>query len=61
MPTYHTFARSARNFEEFARAKKTTVDTGLTYGEAVDACTDFNSHLSPLETETGTKLEFTEE
>lgn len=59
--SYETFERSCRNFEEFATARKVTIDTGLTYEEAVEACRDFNSNRTPSQIEKGTKLEFTEE
>lgn len=61
MPTYYTFKRSARNFEEFASAKKQTVDTGLSFKEAREACQKFNSNRTDAEIEAGTKLEFTKE
>lgn len=58
MPTYRTFKRSARNFEEFATARKTTVDRGLTLSEARARCDAFNNHRTAQERSRGTKLEF---
>jgi len=61
MPTYYTFKRSCRNWREFASAEKETVETGLSYTEAREACQQFNANLTEAEQEAGTKLEFTEE
>jgi hypothetical protein len=58
---YKTFKRSARSFEEFARARKITVDTGLTADEARRACDKFNNSRTRAQIRRGTKLEFTEE
>lgn len=57
--SYYTFLRSARNFEEFSRAKKITQETGLTYDEARESCANFNDHRTDAEIEAGTKMEFT--
>lgn len=59
--TYYTFKRSARSFEDFAKAERVTVETGLTFADAQDACRDFNTTRTEAEIEAGTKLEFTEE
>jgi hypothetical protein len=61
MTTYKTFKRSCRNWEEFANARKITVDTGLTYDEARERCKEFNSSRTNAQIKAGTKLEFTEE
>ena len=61
MSTYYTFKRSATNWREFASAEKITVDTGLSWAEAREACEEFNANRSDSEIEAGTKLEFTEE
>jgi hypothetical protein len=58
---YKTFKRSARNWEEFARARKITVDTGLTADEALRACDKFNNSRTRAQIRRGTKLEFTKE
>jgi len=56
--TYYTFKRSARNFEEFAKAEKIPVDSGLTLTEAREQCREFNNNRSAAEIEAGTKMEF---
>lgn len=61
MATYKTFTRSARNWQEFASARKRTVDTGLSYDEARRACEHFNSNRTAAQIRRGTKLEFTKE
>jgi len=47
MATYKTFVRSATTFEQMRRARKTTIDTGLTYDEANRACQRYNSERTP--------------
>lgn len=59
--TYYTFKRSCRNWQEFASAEKETMETGLTYEEAREACSQFNDNLTEAEQDAGTKLEFTVE
>jgi len=61
MATYKTFTRSARNWQEFASARKRTVDTGLSYDEARARCEHFNSNRTAAQIRRGTKLEFTKE
>jgi len=61
MTTYRTFKRSARNWGEFARARKITEDRGLTYDRARERCEAFNASRTPEQTRRGTKLEFTAE
>jgi hypothetical protein len=61
MVTYRTFKRSARNFEEFARANKEEQDSGLDYHEAREQCEEFNRNRTPAQIKRGTKLEFEEE
>lgn len=61
MERYKTFLRSARSFPEFSRARKRTVDRGLTYDEALRACAAYNASRSASEINRGTKLEFTAE
>lgn len=58
MPTYHTFKRSANNWEEFSRASKITCQRGLSLEEARRQCAEFNSHRSTTQEKKGTKLEF---
>lgn len=59
--SYRTFKRSARNWQEFARARKITEERGLTYEQARERCREFNANLTPAQVRNGTKLEFTEE
>jgi hypothetical protein len=60
MPTfYKTFKRSCNGWKSFARARKITVDTGLTYDQAKKQCEEFNTHLTSRQIKNGTKLEFT--
>lgn len=61
MKTYKTFVRSARNFEEFAKARKITRDRGLTESDARERCRKFNDNRNAAQIRKGTKLEFTEE
>lgn len=61
MTTYKTFLRSARNFEEFARARKTTVGRGLTLEEARRRCRDYNQRRDGAQVAKGTKMEFEHE
>lgn len=59
--SYKTFKRSARNFEEFAKARKYTDQTGLTIEAARQRCRYWNNHRSPTQISYGTKMEFTKE
>ena len=59
MTFYKTFKRSARNWQEFARARKITEETGLTYEQAAERCREFNANLTAAQRRKGTKLEFT--
>ncbi len=61
MSTYKTFLRSCTNWSEFGKARKTTVDTGLTEEQALARCEQFNNHRTPRQIKKGTKLEFTKE
>jgi len=58
---YRTFIRSARNWEEFSKAEKKEVETGLTLSEARQQCDEYNAERSESEIEAGTKMEFEEE
>lgn len=55
---YKTFLRSATSFGSFAKARKTTVDTGLTYDEARRACDNYNTNRTSAQIRRGTKMEF---
>ena len=58
MATYRTFTRSARNWDEFSKARKITYDRGLTLEEARRQCEQFNKNRTPAQIRKGTKLEF---
>lgn len=55
---YKVFKRSARNWEEFSRARKMTVRSGLSYDEAQTMCRRLNAELTKREISRGTKYEF---
>lgn len=59
--SYRTFRRSARNFREFAKARKVTEERGLTYSQAQVRCQEYNANLTAAQRRKGTKLEFEEE
>ena len=60
MTTYYkTFKRSAKNWEEFSKARKITEETGLTYEQARQRCEEFNNNRTSAQVRKGTKLEFT--
>lgn len=59
MPTfYKTFKRSANSLDEAIRAKKVTVDFGLTEEQARAQCKEFNEKRTPLQIRKGTKMEY---
>ena len=59
--SYRTFKRSARNFEEFVRARKITERRGLSYDQAIADCAEFNDNRTAAQIRRGTKLEFERE
>jgi len=61
MTTYRTFKRAATNWEEFHRARKTTVDRGLSIHEARRQCKEFNDNRTPAQIRRGLKMEFESE
>jgi len=61
MTTYRTFIRSAKNFEEFATARKSTVRRGMSYDEARDLCAEYNDNRTKAQIAKGTKMEFERE
>lgn len=61
MSTYRTFKRSCRNWQEFSKARKLTVDRGLTYDEAKRQCECNNEGLTSAQKRKGTKFEFESE
>lgn len=61
MKTYRVFKRAARSFEEFAKARKVTVQRGLPLDAASALCTTCNMQRSASDRERGLKYEFEEE
>jgi hypothetical protein len=55
---YRTFTRRAKNWEQFATARKHAIDRNLTLDEARRACTAFNDHRTEAQVRDGTKMEF---
>lgn len=53
MSTYRVFKRSARNFDEFAKARKRVVRRNLTLAEARELCQSFNDSRSPIQVRAG--------
>ena len=58
---YKTFKRSANSLSEFSKARKITVDKGLTYAEAKRQCDNFNKSRTSAQIKKGTMMEFTVE
>lgn len=56
--TYRTFIRSCKNWTEFARARKRTVDRGLSWSQAKEDCKEYNNNRSPRQISKGTMMEF---
>jgi len=56
---YKTFKRSCINWATFAKGRKITVDTGLTYDQARERCKAFNDTRSIAQIRRGTMMEFT--
>jgi hypothetical protein len=56
---YTVFTRSARTFEQMARARKITARKGLTIEEAHRMCANFNDNRTIAQVRRGTKMEFT--
>lgn len=61
MTYYKTFLRSATDFKSFARARKITQDSGLTYEQAREQCEAFNAKRTARQIRKGTKMEFTQQ
>jgi hypothetical protein len=61
MEKYKTFLRSCTDWKSFARARKITQDTGLSYEQAVARCEAYNEARTARQIRKGTKLEFTQE
>jgi hypothetical protein len=60
-PTYRTFTRAATGWEEFSKAEKEYVDSGLTRKEAYEACQNFNKNRTEADKARGLKMEFESE
>ena len=58
---YRTFKRSCRNFKEFSKSRKMTVDTGLTLEEARRQCEEYNKNRTSAQIRKGTMMEFESE
>jgi hypothetical protein len=56
--TYRVFKRSCLDWSSFSRARKITVETGLTFEEARERCDEFNSTRNEADKKAGTKFEF---
>lgn len=61
MKTYRVFKRSATNWEEFSKARKITVETGLSLEDSRRLCSAYNDNRTPAQIRRGTKLEFEQE
>ena len=61
MDTYKTFIRSCTTWRTFAKARKRTVHTRLSYDEARRACERFNAGRTAAQVRRGTMMEFTKE
>ena len=55
---YRTFIRSCTNWQTFAKGRKTTVSTGQTYQQVVDACKAYNDVRDARQIRKGTMMEF---
>lgn len=60
-PTYKTFIRSCKNWYQFAKSRKITQHTGLTYDEAKKLCAEYNQNRTARQISKGTMMEFTSE
>lgn len=58
MQKYRVFKRSAKNWEQFAYAKKIKVRDNLTYEEAQRMCSQWNDNRNSTQVRNGTKYEF---
>lgn len=61
MTYYRTFKRSVTSWKDYARARKITEETGLTYDQARERCAAYNDNRTSAQIRRGTKLEFTAE
>ena len=61
MATYKVFRRKAKNFEEFSKARKFTIEVGLSIENALKLCQQFNENRTDKQIKNGTKYEFEKE
>jgi hypothetical protein len=59
MTYYKTFIRSCVNWEQFAKSRKMTQETGLSYEQAKQRCEDYNKKRNSRQIRKGTMMEFT--
>lgn len=59
MTYYKTFKRSCRNWQQFAKGRKITEETGLSYQTAKERCKEYNDNRTPRQIRKGTMMEFT--
>lgn len=58
---YRVFSRSARSFETFSRARKTTIRYVNTEQEAQELCASYNDNRNAQQIRRGTKWEYEKE
>lgn len=58
-PIYTVFKRSCTDWRSFARGRRITIATRLTYAEALRMCEQFNTNRTPAQIRKGTKAEST--
>jgi hypothetical protein len=56
---YNTFKRSCTNWKTFAKSRKITVGTHLSFDDAWQQCKEFNTHRNARQIRNGTMMEFT--
>jgi hypothetical protein len=59
MTYYKTFIRSCTNWEQLAKSRKITQETGLTADQARQRCDDYNKVRNARQKRKGTMMEFT--
>jgi hypothetical protein len=58
MSDYEVFRRSATNWQEFAKARKTVIRRNVTIEQAQRICDDYNDNRTAAQKRRGTKYEF---
>ena len=56
---YKTFIRSANGWQDFAKARKITVNYNLSIEEAASICKHYNENRNSRQIKKGTRMEFT--